>query len=304
MELHYGVIEDINDPKELGRVKVRVINVHSRDKNLIPTAALPWAIVMAGTNTPGISGLGHSTFLVQGSWVVGTFTDNDLQAFMVMGTLPSVSNKEEMPVSFGFTDPDGIYPKEVSTPDNNIRVRDTDTPYIKEKDEAYEYGRVEMVPLYDSEGAEVDKGYYYKGDSRQTLQPPTMYAPVYPTNNVYETESGHIKEYDDTPGSERIHERHKSGSSYEIEPNGSKIERVVNNNYKVVFGHDTLEVTGNVRIIVSGNANITVLQDSKIDVKGDVDLDVGGNMDTLVQGTYEVESKGNMKFTAPHIDIN
>ncbi len=113
-----------------------------------------------------------------------------------------------------------------------------------------------------------------------------------------------FKEYDDTPGSERIHERHKSGSSYEIEPNGSKIERVVNNNYKVVFGHDTLEVTGNVRIIVSGNANITVLQDSKIDVKGDVDLDVGGNMDTLVQGTYEVESKGNMKFTAPHIDIN
>ena len=27
-----------------------------------------------------------------------------------------------------------------------------------------------------------------------------------------ETESGHVKEYDDTPGYERIHERHKSGT--------------------------------------------------------------------------------------------
>ena len=35
---------------------------------------------------------------------------------------------------------------------------------------------------------------------------------VYPKNHVYETESGHIKEFDDTEGAERIHEYHKSGT--------------------------------------------------------------------------------------------
>ena len=30
-----------------------------------------------------------------------------------------------------------------------------------------------------------------------------------------ETESGHVKEYDDTPSAERITERHKSGTHYE-----------------------------------------------------------------------------------------
>ena len=49
-----------------------------------------------------------------------------------------------------------------------------------------------------------------------TYQPTSGYQPVYPYNNVMETESGHVKEYDDTPSYERIHERHKSGTNYEI----------------------------------------------------------------------------------------
>ena len=65
-----------------------------------------------------------------------------------------------------------------------------------------------------------------------SYQPPSTYAPVYPYNNVYETESGHIKEYDDTPGVERITERHKSGTRYEIDPNGTKNETIVRDNYK------------------------------------------------------------------------
>ena len=44
----------------------------------------------------------------------------------------------------------------------------------------------------------------------------TEYAATYPRNHVFETEGGHIKEYDDTFDKERIHERHSSGSGYEI----------------------------------------------------------------------------------------
>jgi hypothetical protein len=43
----------------------------------------------------------------------------------------------------------------------------------------------------------------------------------YPTNKVYETETGHYKEYDDTPGAERIKEAHTSGTFYEMDKDGN-----------------------------------------------------------------------------------
>jgi hypothetical protein len=43
----------------------------------------------------------------------------------------------------------------------------------------------------------------------------------YPTNKVYETETGHYKEYDDTDGAERIKESHKSGTFYEMDKDGN-----------------------------------------------------------------------------------
>ena len=39
-------------------------------------------------------------------------------------------------------------------------------------------------------------------------QPTGDYNARYPFNNVYESESGHIMEYDDTPGAERISQFH------------------------------------------------------------------------------------------------
>ena len=43
----------------------------------------------------------------------------------------------------------------------------------------------------------------------------------YPLNKVYETETGHFKEYDDTEGKERIREQHKSGTFYEMDKDGN-----------------------------------------------------------------------------------
>ena len=118
-------------------------------------------------------------------------------------------------------------------------------------------------------------------------QPASTYAPEYPYNNVMETESGHVKEYDDTPGLERITERHKSGTQYEIAANGSKTERIVRDNYQLVVGHDTLEVFGDVRIIVSGNADIAV----------------AGNMNTAVGGTTNLTSTGKITMTGD-VDVS
>ena len=130
-------------------------------------------------------------------------------------------------------------------------------------------------------------------------EPPSSYAPEYPYNNVYETESGHVKEYDDTEGHERITERHKSGTRYEIGPNGTKIERIVRDNYQLVVGHDTLEVFGNVKIIVSGQADIAVANDVNLAVGGNVLAEVQKNADIIVEegNLTSLIKKGNCDFT-------
>ena len=53
-------------------------------------------------------------------------------------------------------------------------------------------------------------------------QPEIPYNATYPYNHVFESESGHIREYDDTADNTRIHERHQSGTSYEIDHQGIK----------------------------------------------------------------------------------
>ena len=212
--MYFGIVKSVSDPKKLGRVKVKIYDLHDN----IKTEDLPWSQVMMPANTPAINGTGHSVNLAIGSLVAGIFLDGMMQEFMVMGSLP--------------TKTEGIE-------DNNVRVRAEADPNADEETGSY--------------------------------QPSSGYAPVYPYNNVMETESGHVKEYDDTPSAERIMERHKSGTQYEIAANGSKTERIVRDNYQLVVGHDTLEVFGDVRIIVSGNADIAVA--------GNMNTAVGGNID-------------------------
>ena len=66
-----GVVEDRNDPQKLGRVRVRILGSHVGDKVQLPTTDLPWAQVIQPVTSTGISGLGHTTFLVPVTWVMG-----------------------------------------------------------------------------------------------------------------------------------------------------------------------------------------------------------------------------------------
>jgi len=58
-----GVIEDINDPMEMGRYRVRCFGYHNDDKSKdkgIPTEDLPWAMTMLPVTSASISGIGQS----------------------------------------------------------------------------------------------------------------------------------------------------------------------------------------------------------------------------------------------------
>jgi hypothetical protein len=79
------------------------------------------------------------------------------------------------------------------------------------------------------------------------FQPPkgTTHTRVYPFNHVYESESGHIMEFDDTNGGERIKIGHRLGTSEEVIEDGSKIEQVVNDKYTRILGDHNTVVGGN-----------------------------------------------------------
>ena len=105
-----GVVENRSDPAFLGRVQVRCLGYHTENLVDIPTKDLPWAHVMHPVTDPSMQGLGNSpTFLVEGSWVLGFFSDIEKQQPIIMGSLPGVS-QNLADVTKGFNDPSGDYP--------------------------------------------------------------------------------------------------------------------------------------------------------------------------------------------------
>ncbi len=280
----YGIVEDINDPLQLGRVKVRVYGAHTLTNGSgrynIDTKDLGWSNVVLSTNTPAINGLGHSVNLIERTY----YKKDDLlpevfidrfgheQYYVTTETVPAIGDEKSTGslVCGIFLDAAqqeflvvGTLPtKSHGKEDNNDRVRG-----------------VEGVESLDVKGK---------------YEPRSAYAPEYPYNNVYETISGHVKEYDDTPGHERIKERHMSGTQYEIQPDGSKIEKIVRDNYTLIVGHNSVEIKGHVRIFCSGDTNLVVATNCTTQVGGHMKAYVDGNMGAFVDGNADLLIKGDI----------
>ena len=114
--IYIGIVEDINDPLKVNRVRVRVFHIHTQDKGLLATEDLKWFPVMMSSSNASVSGIGSSHGLLQGSTVVLQPLDDDLEQFIVLGSLCGIP-KEKRDSSLGFSDPDGIYPKAVNITD-------------------------------------------------------------------------------------------------------------------------------------------------------------------------------------------
>ena len=101
--------------------------------------------------------------------------------------------------------------------------------------------------------------------------------PEYPYNHARETESGHIKEYDDTPGAERIMEYHRTGTFYEVDSDGTKMTRVVGHNYEVIAGNDFVNI--------KGSCNLTIDQNCNTYIKGNWNIQVDGSKTEVIKGS-------------------
>lgn len=96
-----GTVVDINDPEELGRVKVRIFGVHPDDTNATSNADLPWASVVAPITEGGSSGIGANTGIKNRAQVFGIFLDGKhSQVPMVVGSIPKYETEpSDVPTS-------------------------------------------------------------------------------------------------------------------------------------------------------------------------------------------------------------
>ena len=318
-----GVVEDRNDPKTLGRLRVRCLGYHTEDLTKLPTSDLPWAHVMNPITSATVSGIGQSPLgAVEGTWVVGFFTDgSDAQQPMIMGTLPGVPAKlPTKDATRGFQDvTNANYPKYTETDVNRLAVNEKieddngeisesnphSTLTIRRADRDLAVGIAQIDGIFDGV-APIDSDL----DTTFWDEPATEYNATYPRNHVYESEGGHIREIDDTPGAERIHERHNSGSGYEIFPNGTKVTRVKGKNYNIVSDDEYCHIQGTAREtidkglrirvnaegITGNNYNIEVGQGSNVNVEVN-----GGNINLTTLGTGE--DAGDININASR-DLN
>ena len=330
-----GVVEDRQDPQKLGRVRVRCLGLHTDNLEKLPTADLPWAHPMNPITSATISGVGQTPLgPVEGTWVVGFFSDGaESQTPIIMGTLPGVPSSLSADTmkenddgtssqTKGFLDPLGNYPKYTETDVNRLAVNDENNPHPTlslrkaDRDLAVGVANVDATEVVDDQIAADDGG--------QWNEPETSYNAKYPHNHVYETEGGHIREYDDTVGAKRIHERHASGTGYEIDNDGTKITRVKKDNYTLVTADDYVHIQGdsratldkglrvkvnataqegnNYNIEVGAKSNVTIeVQDGDINLisqLGDVNLKAGKNMNIDVAQALNIKVGGAITETS------
>ena len=110
-----------------------------------------------------------------------------------------------------------------------------------------------------------DYGFLRQEQIQKTIsQPNSAYSARYPFNHVYESESGHLIEQDDTPGKERLHWYHRAGTFTEFHPAGTRVDRTNAHRYNVV--------TGNYESIISGEEKKSITNDYTLNLGGRLTL--------------------------------
>ena len=122
--------------------------------------------------------------------------------------------------------------------------------------------------------------------------------PKYPYNQVFQSESGHVVEFDDTPGRERVRVQHRAESFVEMHPNGDVVIKSEGDSYEITVKNKNIHVKGQCNITVEGDAVIEIQGDKTELVRGNLKQVVEGDYEQLVKGESRIMSEGNMYVTA------
>lgn len=206
--------------------------------------------------------------------------------------IPSPNNQE------GFKDPKGVYPLKdhLEEPDTNRLARGQS---------------IRKTSVVDKE-KRVWKGVKKANGLGTWDQSPVPYNAKYPYNNVYQSESGHLLEFDDTPGSERVQIYHKSGTFTEVDHNGTQVNQVVGDGFVIYERNGYVHVSGALHVAVDGAHTLRVQNTLEVEVHGtttinmhgDANLNVAGDANIISAGDVNVRSAGNTNVDANFINLN
>lgn len=209
----------------------------------------------------------------------------------------------------GFHDPDNVYPLFLGEPDTNrlARAENIAQTIVAEKDflsvkdiqvartfsrsggagSDSEFDDLNATDIPESEEKPNDPT---NVNPQKWDQPSSPYNAQYPYNHVYESESGHVLEFDDTPDNERIHLYHNTGTFIEIDSNGTQVNRIVGDSYEIVDRNGYINIRGSCNITVEGHSNILT--------KGHTNIESYGNMNFYGHNDVSIDCSGNMSLNA------
>ena len=236
-----------------------------------------------------------------------------------MGSLPGRPS-ELANTSKGFYDPNGIYPKYKDEVDTNrlaVNLKEDGTevnPHLSLT--LRRSTRITGVATADVNPVTAADGTAILGSDGDTFdQPEIPYATVYPYNTVYESESGHLMEYDDTSGAERIYQAHRTGTSYEIDKDGNKVEIIKGQSYRLLSNKEQVQISGDSDISIDGRHKIYINKSNTLNNHYDIQVGTGANINIQVDsgdvnlitttgkinvnagGDYNVKVGGNYNMT-------
>jgi predicted chitinase len=242
-----------------------------------------------GVNSPDISALKQNYY----EYFYGTPASSSVEkdAGAPMAVPPETSSTTPGPSAdsikrgtdnTGFRDPNNKYPlpEYINEPDTNRLARGIiDGTVVNKKDGT----RVKGVP---------------KAFGGSWDQPEAPFGAKYPFNKVFETESGHIQEFDDTPGQERIHTYHRSGTFTEVDSQGTQVNYIVGDAFILMERNGCVHIAGECNITVDGTANILARTDANIEVSQNASLKVGNNLDISVATNITMAAGGDISMKA------
>lgn len=278
-----GTVVNINDPLELGRVKIRIYGVHSDNQVDIPDADLPWAQVVTPITEGGVRNLGGILGIKNDAQVFGLFLDGQSsQMPLILGSIPKMEENSPGGLttsilargSYAETHPSRVNKKNLQEDaDGNKIIHSTATApkltTVNEKSAAY-YGNADWSEP-DVAGGTI---------------------PDYPLNLVKETSGGHVEEFDDTPGAKRYNRYHPSGTFEEIIDDGTKIIKVTGKDYEMFLNGKNVYVNGNLNLTVSGNKRELIQGNYHLEVEGDMTMNLHQSLQTKIEMNQETEIGG------------
>ncbi len=279
----------LNDPK-VG-AEIAVLYLMDRVKNAVPTAHPGYfyaAKKAVGNNSPDIAARKlkyYEHFYGLGTPESYGYADKQAGNSQSPNTYDGAmsGNESGKPDNRGFRDPNNKYPlkRTHNEPDTNRLARGVVGETIVALKQSK---RTTGIPVAMQGGS--------------WNQPSIPYGAKYPYNEVRESESGHVHEIDDTPGYERIHTYHRSGTFEEIDANGTKVTKIVGDGYILFDRNGYISIEGEANVTVAGNVNIFCRSDANIEVAGSAEMKIGGSFDVGVARDMNIAVEGDFSLWA------